>query len=319
MTYSVRFQVATLWRGDKGTKPHQFEYPPARSPFLDGYGVWFTTTANKELWIANVMHHSILRVHLRTKQSKWFQNPFASAFYPVGGCPATSGQSQDLIILLTASKRPAQVAHLSREMKVLSVLPLEGEVPFVPPTWIRVAPLRGSYLCSHRHFKLNGLVSEGQLNEYSMRTGERVQIVEGVTGAAIGQDGVVYVSGGATGGRGVEPVNPPRGLDPQRWLLVGVDSLQRLYWYSQVRDGRQYVSRLACGDKSGQLFWEVALTGSKGVLATIDPNLQIRLGWGCEWIEVNPSGQVEIFAWSDSSKVQSGVGVYRITIMDDSR
>jgi hypothetical protein len=311
MAQSIQFHVETLWQGDKGTEPHQFEYRPARSLFVDGYGVWFTTTVKGDLWISNPLHHYLIRVNLRTNQTMGFHNPLAPTFHIVGGCP-TVRQSGHLAVLMVAAKQPSQVVQLDRDAKVRSVFSLAEDIPFVPPIWFRLVPSRGSYLCSHRHFQLNGLVGESQLREYSMRTGECIQTIEGVTGVALGQDGTVYVSGKGSVGGGIVRVEPPRGLDSQRWLLIGVDSLGRLYWYGQEVERRRKVSRIACGDGCGRLLWEVPLTGSKGLLASVDPDLQIWLGWGCEWIEVSSAGHIEVFAWSDSDKERFGVGVYRV-------
>ena len=151
MALSIRFQVETLWQGDEGTEPHQFEYRPARSLFVDGYGVWFTTTARGDLWVINPLHHYLIRVNLRTKQTMGFRNPLAPTFRIVGSCPIVR-QSGQLAALMVAAKQPSQVVELDRDAKVRSVFSLAEDIPFVPPVWFRLMPSRGSYFCSHRYF-----------------------------------------------------------------------------------------------------------------------------------------------------------------------
>lgn len=311
MARLVRFSVETLWQGDKGTNPQEFEYYPARSLFTDGSGVWFSITPRNDLWISNALHHRLFRVNLSTGRVKMFPNPLAPDFHPEGGCPV-AGQLGHLAVLMIAAKQPSQIVHLDREAKICSAFSLAEIVPFIPPVWFRAVPSRGSYLCSHRHFQLRGLVGEGQLREYSMRTGELIQTITGVTGTALGWDGTIYLSGRVPTTRGVICMEPPKGLDAERWLLIGVDNRKRFYWYMQEPAGRWTVSWIACGEQNGQLLWKAPLTGPEGVLASVDTHLQIRLGWGCEWIEVSRSGDIEVFAWSGSERVRKGVGVYRL-------
>ncbi|MCX7993845.1 MAG: hypothetical protein N2651_09275 [Fimbriimonadales bacterium] len=65
------------------------------------------------------------------------------------------------------------------------------------------------------------------------------------------------------------------------------------------------------------MLWQTPLTGSEGVLEKVDPQLRVRLGWGCEWLEVSADGSIVMFAWSGSEKVQKGVGVYQVRWQGD--
>lgn len=309
MGKTAKFQVSLLWQGDKGTGHDRFSYFPAASPALDGYGMWFAPTSNHEIWLCNSQHDGLIYVNTSTKQYKIFQNPLSPSFRLVGGF----GQNGHLVVLATYSRRRQLplVATLGRRAEVLSILELETDVPLPPPVWFR--PFQESYLCFHRGFDLRGVVVKGQLLQYSVSTGALMRTVDDVSGVAIGcENKVYYLCDNCPVGTGMVPLSYPKTLEANRWLLLGCDRRGHVYWYTETRRDRWRESHIACANPHGAILWEAPLTGSKGILAEVDTQLQVRLGWGCEWIEVLPEGDILVFAWSGSEKVRGGVGLYRV-------
>jgi hypothetical protein len=303
------FQVKTLWHGDKDNAACPFDYAPLPPRGLDGYGLWFATAEDNTLWIVNTNHHCLIRV--RSRKGETLKNPLAPTYRMVGGCSHNGGLAT--LMSHTQSKQPDMVVKLCSKGQPLSTLTLEEAVELAPPVWLRFHPVRKSWLCTHRGFQLRGGVYPTTLFEYSAQTGKRLRTIENLTGVALSSSGMLYLSGDVVASEGVVPVKPPRGTDSKQWLLVGVDAQERLYWYFQERSGRWHISRLACSDPHGRSVWEKPLTGTEGILGTVDPHLQVRLGWGCEWLEVLADGSIVVFAWSASEKVREGVGVYQVS------
>jgi hypothetical protein len=305
----VRFEVKTLWQGDKDNATCPFDYTPLPPRGLDGYGVWFATAGDDTLWIVNANRHCLIRA--RSRKFETLKNPLAPTYRMVGGC----FHDGNLTVLMShpRSKQPDKIVKLSPTGQPLSTLTPEEAVELAPPVWLRFHPARKSWLCTHYGFHLRGGVYPTTLFEYSAQTGKRVRAIENLTGVALSSSGVLYLSGDVVASEGIVPVKPPSGMDSEQWLLVGIDAQNRLYWYSQERSGRWHISRLACSDPCGRLLWERPLTGAGGVLGTVDPHLQVRLGWGCEWLEVLADGSIVVFAWSASEKVREGVGVYQVS------
>lgn len=304
----VRFEVKTLWQGDKGKTPCPFEYTPIAPRGLDGYGVWFVHAEDSTLWVANANHHCLIHTYGRTE--KTLKNPFAPEFRMAGGCFHAGALT--VLMRRARGRQPDKIVRLSSSGRWSSVLTLSESVEVASPTWFRFYPARNSWLCTFPNIMFDGTVSRVNLFEYSSQTGERLRVIENITGVALTPSGRLYVSGVGAAPSDAVPVAPPSELDSSRWLLVGADRWERLYWYSQERAGRWNVSHLACSDSQRRILWQSPLTGDQGILAVIDPRLQVRLGWGCEWLEVSASGAVEVFAWSGSEKVNGGVGVYQV-------
>ena len=315
MKQTAKFQVSLLWQGDKGTGRAQFSYFPVSSLALDGYGVWFALTSSYELWLCNAQHDELIYINMHAKQYDVFQNPLSPSFRLVGGF----GQNGHLVVLATYSRRKQLplVATLGRGAEVLSALELKTDVPLPPPVWFR--PFQESYLCFHRGFDLKGLVVKGQLLQYSATTGALVRTVDDVSGVAIGsENNLYYLCDECSANVRMLPMVYPKMLEPNRWLLLGCDRRGHSYWYTETRRGRWRESHVACADSHGAILWESPLTGSKGILAEVDSHLQVHLGWGGEWIEVLPAGDILVFAWSGSKKVRGGVGIYRVNWTESS-
>lgn len=309
MKLTTRFQVSILWQGDKGKELSQFPYFPLAPASFDGYGVWFAKTNAHELWLCNAQHDGLIYVNLQTNQHKVLKNPLAPSFRLVGGF----GQGEQLVVLATYSRRKQipLVATLGRGAEVLSALELKTDVPLPPPVWFR--PFQESYLCFHRGFDLKGLVVKGQLLQYSATTGALMRTVDDVSGVALGgENKAYYLCDNCPIVAGMVPLSYPKMLESDRWLLLGCDRRGHSYWYTETRRGRWRESSIACANPHGVTLWEAPLTGSKGIFAEIDSHLQVRLGWGCEWIEVSPEGDILVFAWSGSEKVRGGVGLYQV-------
>ncbi|MCX7993846.1 MAG: hypothetical protein N2651_09280, partial [Fimbriimonadales bacterium] len=172
----------------------------------------------------------------RTRATETFENPLAPAFRMVGGCPYQGGLA--LLMRPARGNLPAQIVRWVSAKRLLTLTSLPEDVPLPPPIWLRFHRQRNSWLCAYRGVQINGEVPKTSLYEYSDQTGQLLREIPELAGAALGSGGALYVGGAGASSEGVVRVAPPEGLDSQRWLLVGVDAKERLYWYSQERTGR---------------------------------------------------------------------------------
>jgi len=136
----------------------------------------------------------------------------------------------------------------------------------------------------------------------------------------VSSSGEVFVSGSPLFRLGVNVVDPPAGLDANRWSLIGVDTKGQFYWRS-LRLAREQVSgrsvavsltRVACSNQDGRLLWELELDGSKGVLARLDPHL---ITYAAGWLEIAEDGTLWVFAIHlDMTRMKDTVGLYKVQV-----
>lgn len=306
-----------VWLGDKGNLPHQFKLPPFVYK-LDGVGYAFTCINRRVFFLTNEAY--LLRIDTATKQTAVCPAaaPEGGSFVGITSLKGTpyallrDGSSTFVVVL-------SQVGHIQKHFQL--ELPKEPEAGGItPPVWFAISPSKTILTFSFNSDIFDDKAIPSHLREFHP-TGSLKRVWDGVTGVALDDRGTLYVSGSPKVTEGLNVLLPPRELDPEVWRLVGVDKYRRFYWHrndhnrsSEAKNGIT-TGWIACSTVDRRLQWQIKLTGTEGVLAKHDPELEVYLGWGGHWLQVSSEGILYILADSHR-KIKDGVGIYSIELID---
>ncbi len=315
-------KIQTLCTFDKGLKPSEFAIFPVMRGF-DGYGVAFCLVSDRTIWITNADNNSLIRVS--AGQKTVFAKPFGENSRPIG---ITALDKNRLICLVSqGSPRPSYRALITdTSLLILAEVHLRGIDHLLPPIWITSPAGTNTLWISHRGIRTDrGTPYPAPLLEVETTTGTVIRRWEKTYGVCALSGKIYFVGTDAQqpSGERAHILTFPKILGDS-WLLVGSDSKERFYWFSSrslLGQGNlpdlpraSSLAELACTNLEGTLLWRIPLTGEDGVLSRRLKNPSISLGWGGEWLEVDPDGAVYVFAYSGMRQVKQTVGIFRITV-----
>ena len=273
---------------------------------------------------ANTLHI----LSLRDRSHKRLRAPFGRERYPAG----VYGKNGTLYFLLRdlEPKSATTLLECDPNLKPKRKLRFFETFYCLPPVWLHVSNNGKSIYTGHRGFyEGQGGVrrSSVRLAEYTMKEGTLVWALRDIEGYAYDEEqDMFWVAGCPASQPKMREISCPKelkNLDSRNlsWILIGLDRNGNFYWYRDAVDLRfrgevlelETSSEIACTRSSGQVVWVYSLTGERGLLSAIEPSVQLTLGWGGDWIEVVPSGEIYVLAGGYHPKKGERMALFRLS------